>query len=595
MILPTERRIWLSEWEWHCCGTPFAIAADVEFTVEPAADRFRSWLAPLVGTQVADGVTDVETHHGPEHENEPPLVCVAGCAESIHAIYWRYGRESTGRICRSPIQSRPGAIHRGRAARLGGRLLRSFSRRGPALPGHVTPRDARVSEEGVHGGNPVSPVLNSGVLGELLERLLGRHGLLLGGIVLVAAGVFGSVLFVHPLTPDNLEAMSVGPLHHNPWDYFSGAAHTTHRPFFRPVAELTLWLQYHVLGLDPHTYFGLNVVLWVACAWALYAYVHRASGSRVLGGAAALATLLDGRAILATLWILERQSTIAFLCGFVALLLVLVPLRRRPLVVAICLLLLAAGLAKEYGLAFVVAVPLLAWLQRLRDWPWVAAAGAAALALYVVLRFGIAGGASGRFCDEMGYFRSTRTVCFSQQASFDHFKQKLWNFGASLVGTYVPPLFDPFGTLVTPSARSLVVPAIVTAAAVVAYVKRPRWALPLLALVVLNALLNFVTYRTRNQLIGIGAAYGAAAIGLEWLWVQVAPRAGRYAAAVAAGGVALLVGWLALQAVLRPRTVETFEQSSVATNVCDAARQFPREIDPSVVRRLSQRYGLRAC
>src|SRR5438093_72790 len=85
----------------------------------------------------------------------------------------------------------------------------------------------------------------------------------------------------------------------------------------------------------------------------------------VLGGAAALATLLDGRAILATLWILERQSTIAFLAGLGALLLLLVPLRRRPLAVSICLLLLAAALAKEYGLAFVVAVPLLAWLRRL--------------------------------------------------------------------------------------------------------------------------------------------------------------------------------------------------------------------------------------
>jgi hypothetical protein len=430
---------------------------------------------------------------------------------------------------------------------------------------------------------------------ELLERLLGRHGLVLGGIVLVAAGVFGGVLFVHPLTPDNLEAMSVGPLHPNPWDYFSGAAHTTHRPFYRPVAEVTLWLQYHVLGLDPHTYFAVNLVLWVACAWALYAYVQLASGSRVLAGAAALATLLDGRAILATLWILERQSTIAFLCGFAALLLVLVPLRRRPLAVSICLLLLAAGLAKEYGLAFVVAVPLLAWLRRLREWPWVAAAGAAALALYVVFRFGIAGGASGRFCDEMGYFRATRTVCFSEQASFDHFKQKLWNAAASFVGTYVPPLFDPFGTLVTPSARSLVVPAIVTAAAVVAYVKRPSWALPLLALTVLNALLNFVTFRTRNQLIGIGAVYAAAAIGLQWLWVLGAPRAGRYVAAAATGALAVLLGWLALQAVLRPRTVQTFEQSSEATDVCQAARDFPEEIDPAVVRRLSARYGLRGC
>ena len=435
-------------------------------------------------------------------------------------------------------------------------------------------------------------VRDSAGLSSLPDRLLSRHGLVLGGILLVAAGVLGSAIYVHPLTPDNLEAMSVGPLHHNPWDYFSGGAHTAHRPFYRPVAELALWLQYHVLGLDPHTYFAVNIGLWVLCAWALYAYVWAATESRVLGAAAALATLLDGRAILATLWILERQSSIAFLCGSGALLLVLVPLRRRPLAVSIGLLLLVAALAKEYGLAFVVAVPLLAWLRRLRDWPWVAAAGGAALALYVILRFGVAGGASGRFCDEMGYFRSTRTVCYSDYASFDHLHQKLWNAFASLVGTYLPPLFDPFGTLASPSARSLVVPAIVTLAAVVGYVKRPRWALPLLALAVLNAALNFVLFRTRNQLIGIGAVYAAAAIGLHWLYLHTVPRAGRYAVVAATAGALLVVGWLALQGALRPRTVQTFERNAAASNACDAARRFTREIDRSVVRRLKDRYGL---
>src|SRR5438046_408838 len=132
----------------------------------------------------------------------------------------------------------------------------------------------------------------------------------------------------------------------------------------------------------------------------------------------------------------------------------------------------------------------------------------------------------------------------------------------------------------------------VTAAALVAYVKRPRWTLPLLALVVVNAVLNFVTFRTRNQLIGIGAAYGAAAIGLQWLYVQAAPRAGRYAVAAATAGAALLVGWLALQAVLRPRTVQTFEQTSATSNACDAARLLPQEISRSVVRRLKERYHL---
>ena len=42
----------------------------------------------------------------------------------------------------------------------------------------------------------------------------------------------------------------------------------------------------------------------------------------------------------------------------------------------------------------------------------------------------------------------------------------------------------------------------------------------------------------------------------------------------------------------RPRTVQSFQQASAASSACDAARQFTREIDRSVVRRLKERYGL---
>jgi hypothetical protein len=57
-------------------------------------------------------------------------------------------------------------------------------------------------------------------------------------------------------------------------------------------------------------------------------------------------------------------------------------------------------------------------------------------------------------------------------------------------------------------------------------------------------------------------------------------------------GAVLVVGWLSLQAVLRPRTVQSFEQTSAASSPCDAARQFPQEISPYVLARLKVRYGL---
>jgi hypothetical protein len=421
----------------------------------------------------------------------------------------------------------------------------------------------------------------------LLERVLRLHGLAVGGILLVAAGVFGGAIFVHPLDADNLVALSVG-VRHNPADYFTGGAHSFYRPAYRPFAELTLWIQDHAVGLEPHSYFAVNIVIWALAALAVYAFVVLAVGSRALGAAAALATLLDARGILAILWILERQSSLALLLGMTAMLLVLVP-PRRSVWVAIGVLLLCSALAKEFGLAFAVAVPLFAWLQR-RPWRPGVLAGATAIVAYAILRGAVASGATARFCDTMGYGRSTHEVCYGNYASLDHVAQKLWNVFASLVGTFFPSLFDSFGTLVTPSARSLVVPAIVAALALLGAWTRPRWALPLLALVVLNAVLNFVLYRTRNQLIGFAGLYASAAIGLGWLWLRVQAR--RYAAVIAGVAGLLVVAWLAQQAVLRPRTVQSFQEVAARSNPCDARRRFKTEIKQSVVDSLKRRYGV---
>ena len=136
-------------------------------------------------------------------------------------------------------------------------------------------------------------------------------------------------------------------------------------------------------------------------------------------------------------------------------------------------------------------------------------------------------------------------------------------------------------------------PAVVAALAAGAAWKRPRFGLPLLALVVLNALLNFVLYRTRNQLIGFAAIYSAAAIGLQWLWLHVQPRVGRWAPLAGGAAAALVLVWLAQQAVLRPRTVQSFQEVAAKSNPCDAQRRFKTEIDPAVASTLKQRYRIR--
>lgn len=65
----------LWEWEWACCGEPFAVGDRVEFGVVAADDAVRELCAPAARPEF------VETHH----EREPQL-CIAGVVRSVSAL-----------------------------------------------------------------------------------------------------------------------------------------------------------------------------------------------------------------------------------------------------------------------------------------------------------------------------------------------------------------------------------------------------------------------------------------------------------------------------------------------------------------------------
>jgi hypothetical protein len=54
-------RVWLTEWEWACCGEPFAVGDDVDFGITARSpDPF---LAELLGPDLTATVDAVESHH----------------------------------------------------------------------------------------------------------------------------------------------------------------------------------------------------------------------------------------------------------------------------------------------------------------------------------------------------------------------------------------------------------------------------------------------------------------------------------------------------------------------------------------------------
>ncbi|WP_395245000.1 DUF6578 domain-containing protein [Agromyces sp. MMS24-K17] len=75
--------VWLTEWEWACCGEPFGVGDRVEWRavgVRPSD----AWLGEVLGTELAGEVSWAETHHETSAEEEVPL---AGVVRGIRAVF----------------------------------------------------------------------------------------------------------------------------------------------------------------------------------------------------------------------------------------------------------------------------------------------------------------------------------------------------------------------------------------------------------------------------------------------------------------------------------------------------------------------------
>lgn len=56
----TTIRVWLTAWEWECCGDPFTTGDRVTLNVSREPDP---WLREMLGPELADDIAAVESHH----------------------------------------------------------------------------------------------------------------------------------------------------------------------------------------------------------------------------------------------------------------------------------------------------------------------------------------------------------------------------------------------------------------------------------------------------------------------------------------------------------------------------------------------------
>ena len=461
------------------------------------------------------------------------------------------------------------------------------------------------------------------------------HAGVFAGIVLLAALIVWQPLgippSIPPFAPDNIDALALGAFH-DPWFFLTNGG-----AVWRPLNYSTLWAQYQMGGLDVDAFVGFNALLWIACASLVYALVYFHTRLIWAAAPAALVMVTDERVFSPLVWIIERQSLLASIFGLLAMLsayrLIRHERKSRGTLALLGLLLVAAATSKEFGLAFVFGVVTIGVLHPSRRRELIGT-GVAALMVYGLLR-GIAGGwnfGSGAetnrgfsdtesdlgLCEVMGFGANPYEVCYGELALHEQLAQYAWNIGASFVAIFFNPLIHGNGYLLAPdllastlggpdyyigfAVRGLIVPFVITALAVVAFWTRPKVALPLLAVIAANAVLDFQYYRPRNVIVGMVALHVAAGIGISPTFEIVKRQLRRFegrrpplhaiarrAPALVAVVFALAVAWaLQWQASRLSDQLEAAHTGYSERDPCEAADQYGSEMP----NRIKEEYGL---
>jgi hypothetical protein len=419
--------------------------------------------------------------------------------------------------------------------------------------------------------------------GGQIQRTLEAVGVF-AALAVVTWWMFGDVLNLRPLGGDNLYVLS--------WANRAPATELLRvdpviYPEWRPLPYATIWLQFQWSRLDHVAlYHAVNLSVWVACAWFIWAIVGRITGSRVASFVAAALVVTDVRALTAQTLIVERQSSMAALFGLAAIWI----LARswgstlsKLTWSAIALLCLASVFSKEYGLAFGAAILVFGVWQRRRD---LLTAGAAACAVYAIARWSIPAGATQLYCEYMGYFGSVRKVCYNGLDATG-LSQMTYNVVATGVGTLLPGLLTADGQVAIAPMR-LAVSAAWLALAWVGW-RQGTWVGRVAGLVIAgNTALNFMIYTSRNQLLGVCAFGLVVGIGVAAVDTWLRSRSHRLPQLALAGLTAIVIF---TQAGLTRR--ETGEQvANLLTQDPCIEILHTDQHDPALMREIKIKYGM---
>jgi hypothetical protein len=67
--VPVVVLVWVSGWQMQCCGEPFAVGDEIEWTLDDGLDV--EWLEAALGADLAHRIGYAEEHHGRLPEGSP--------------------------------------------------------------------------------------------------------------------------------------------------------------------------------------------------------------------------------------------------------------------------------------------------------------------------------------------------------------------------------------------------------------------------------------------------------------------------------------------------------------------------------------------
>jgi hypothetical protein len=352
----------------------------------------------------------------------------------------------------------------------------------------------------------------------------------------IGGALFAPVVAIRPFDGDNLYVLAwVHSAHFGDLLRLDPAIY----PEWRPLAYLTIWLEHRVVTLEAAGLHQLvNLLLWIACAFAIYRIVFELTASLPAAVLAALILFLDLRAAAALTWIVERQMLMAMLLGVLALGAVIRARGRDTTwreAAAIGVLLVASALSKEYGLACAFAIGAFAFaLRRVHT----SIAALSACALYGAMRLTFAGGAVAPYCEDMGFLFTSGFQCINPTTAAG-VTQMAYNAAASTVAIAFSGLFAWDGSL-NPSFARVMISLAFTGLAVLGMVRGPRVLGSVALLPIATGMLSVMLFRSRNQLIGLAGIAILAGVGIANMRLRMATERLR-APAIAAMTAVIIV------------------------------------------------------